>query len=127
MTPDIARPRVTNAFQNPKHMTASPILGLIALAEAEQNAIDRLVAAGALTPQSARAVGNDGEQLLHGATKRNIVHEIARGYYVDQARYAEWKAAQRGPRPPRGVLVGLVISAAVILASLALIFTQRSG
>ena len=108
-------------------MSALPILGLIALAEAEQNAVDRLVAAGALTPQSARAVGNDDAQLLHSATRQNIVRETARGYYVDQVRYTEWKAAQRGWRPPRGVLVGLVISAAVILASLALIFTQRSG
>ncbi|MBC7790233.1 MAG: hypothetical protein H7Z74_09840 [Anaerolineae bacterium] len=108
-------------------VSALPILGLVALAEAEQNAVDRLVAAGALTPQSARAVGKDDAQLLHGAAKHNIVRETARGYYVDQARYAEWKVAQLGARAPRGVLVGLVIMAAIVLATVALIFVQRSG
>jgi len=105
-------------------MSALPILGLIALAAAEQQAVDRLVAAGALTPQSARSVADDDAQLLHGATERNIVHKTARGYYVDQARYTEWKAAQRGWRPRRGVLVGLVISGAIVLAIVALFFAQ---
>lgn len=102
---------------------------MLSLNAAQADAIVRLHDAGATSPQSAKSVSSDDALYLQSVLVDGLVREAGAGrFYVDDQRYAQWKADSQSPpsMAPR-TLATLALAGAAALAIIAWFFTRTGG